>query len=1048
MFARYIYQHPRYFVLIALCILIVGVNSFRSIPRQEDPTLVNMMGVITTFFPGASPERVEALVSHPLEDELRKIKEIEELSSTSSSGVSQVKIRLDETLDDIAMEQAWSEVRDAMGDASRHFPEGVRQPSFENDRMTSFTAIVALSSSGAEDMPLSLLHRLAQDFADRARNLPNTRLVELFGEPLEEIRVEINESALISRRLSLQQVSGALRAADVKVASGRAVGAGTDLLIELNGELDSMERIRQVIVNTSSDGSATRISDLGRVYKSAITPPPAMAIAQGRSAILVGAIMEDGRQVDAWSKSFEQLLDDYRLEGPKGLQLELTFDQARYAQARMMDVSKNLSMGIVLVILVLLVTLGWRAAVVVAVVLPLCGLVSITVMERVGLGLDQMSVAGLIVAIGLLVDGSIVMTDEIRKRLLRGHAAVDAIRESVNRLRAPLIASALTTILTFLPMAIMPGPGGDFLGAMAGAVITMLVVSTLLALVITPVLAVWLLPRSKQQAAHWYSGGLDSGKTGQRLISALDWSLRHPIASIALALVLPVSGILAFPTLTTQFFPGTDRDQMYIQVKLADGRSIYETKALVRVLDNKLRAEPLIRRVDWTIGESAPAFFYNMFRFKNGISSWAEALVLTRDENQTDDLIRRLQGELDREFPQARIIVRGIDQSPPVVAPLEVEIHGPNLETLRQLGEQFRRRMDRIPDVTHTTTQLVGGAPKLVFELEEQKLRLAHLQLRDTAAALNSSLSGQVGGEVLEGSERLPVRVRLREEDWGTSERIADIRVPVLQQGTLPQGLIAGIPLNALGQPRLVPASSPISRFNGSRINTIQGYITRGVLPLEVLKLLQEDLRQNPIPLPPGYTLVWGGDSDARADMVSDLVAPLGLIIAALLATIVMTFNSWRLSGVTLLVCICSLGASLLSLAVFEYPFGILGLTGVMGSIGVSINAAIIIMTGLQAHPGAAQGGHIAIRSVVMDSSRHIISTTLTTFGGFLPLILEGSEYWPPFAMAIAGGVLLSTIVSLFLVPPMFSLLYRNRPEPGRHRSGGKLELQAEGDSQ
>jgi len=202
----------------------------------------------------------------------------------------------------------------------------------------------------------------------------------------------------------------------------------------------------------------------------------------------------------------------------------------------------------------------------------------------------------------------------------------------------------------------------------------------------------------------------------------------------------------------------------------------------------------------------------------------------------------------------------------------------------------------------------------------------------------------------------------------------------------------------------------------------VQAHITRGVLPQEALKVLQQDLEENPIALPDGYSFNYGGDTDERAKVVAKIMAPMGLILSALLATIMMTFDSWRMSAIALLVCICSLGLSLLSLALFRYPFGIQALIGVIGSIGVTINAAIIIITALQAHEGASRGALYPIRSVVMDSSRHIVSTTVTTFGGFLPLILAGSQFWPPFAMAIAGGVLLSTIISFFLVPPMFLL--------------------------
>ncbi|MGB1141646.1 MAG: efflux RND transporter permease subunit, partial [Halioglobus sp.] len=574
-------------------------------------------------------------------------------------------------------------------------------------------------------------------------------------------------------------------------------------------------------------------------------------------------------------------------------------------------------------------------------------------------------------------------------------------------------------------MALMPGPSGNFLGNLAWAVIVMLVSSTLMAIAITPVLAAWLLPRGSADETPWYSGGIDSGRSGKLLARSLDWSLQNPWGAVCLALALPLSGYLVFPTLSAQFFPGTDRDQLYIQVKLPNGRSIYDTQALVNEIDKRLAEEPLVRRTDWTLGESAPAFFYNMYRFQRATPSWGEALVMTTDEKLTDGLIRRLQTEFNRDFPQARIVVRGMDESPPVMAPLEVEIHGPNLDVLRDIGDAYRQRMESMPHVTHTTVTLAGGAPKLLFEVDEEKLRLAQMQSADAAAALNDSLRGITGGEILEGSERLPVRVRLPEDTWGTLEQVADIRLPLPGASYGEFDKLQSIPLNAVATPRLVPSRSPISRNDGERVNTVSAFIERGVLPLEVLKALQQSLEKDPIPLPVGYTLVYGGDADARAETVGHIMAPMGLILSAMLATILITFNSWRLSGVAVLVCICSFGLSLLSLAIFQYPFGIMAFTGTIGSIGVSINAAIIIMTGLQKSPAANRGDLVAVRNVVMDSSRHIVSTTATTVGGFLPLILEGSEFWPPFAMAIAGGVLLSTIVSFFLVPPLYTLVHR-----------------------
>lgn len=1026
MLARLLYTHSRYLWLMVLVTIMVGSASLNSLGRQEDPTITNYVGTITTFFPGAEPTRVEALVSRPLEEELRAIAEVDEVRSTSSTGVSFVVVELYDTLGGDAIERAWSEVRDAVNDASKAFPSGTLEPSFDNDRATAPARIVALTAAPGYDVSLPLLSRVADDFADRARNFPGAKTVEVYGEATEEIRVDINEQALLARGISIDEVTRALRGADPRQASGRASGSRNDLLIEIAGEFDSVDRVASVIVRAGALGASVTVGDLARVYRARQTPPQAMALTQGQPGILIGIAMNEGLQVDKWSRSFDQFLEDYRGRAPAGISISTSYDQSGYTRTRLTEVMTNLAIGVTLVLLVLLFTLGIRAAAVVAVVLPLCTLLSLLCMYVIDLPIHQMSVTGLVVALGLLVDGSIVMTDEVRKRLLDGAAPLDAIGAAVSRMRVPLLSSTATTILAFLPMVLLPGPAGDFLGSIAKAVVIMLSASLILALVITPVLAARLLPGGLVKTGHWWETGIASGAMGQALTRALKWAVRYPAGSVALALALPLAGFLSFPTLTAQFFPGTDRDQMVLQVTLPPGRSIYDTQRLVGELDARLRRESLIRHIDWTLGESPPQFYYNLIRTREGLPGFAQAMVLTKDENQTDDLIRRLQRELDEAFPEARIVVLGIDQGPPVAAPLEVEIFGENLEMLRDLGEEFRLRIERVRDITHSNTSLVAGAPKLVFELDEQRVRMAGLDLASVADSLDGALRGRIGGEILEGTQRLPVRARLSEADWSDPEQIASIRLP-LPTSDGDQRTLQSISLSTLGDFELRPANSPITRKNGSRVNTVQGFVTRGVLTEEALKELQGILALDPVAMPAGYRYQFGGTSDARASVVEKIIAPMGMVVAALITTIVLTFNSWRLSAVAFTVFVLSMGLSLLCLAVFRYPFGVQALIGVIGSIGVSINAAIIILTALQLDRGAMNGDTDAVVNVIMDSSRHIVSTTITTFGGFLPLILEGSQFWPPFAMAIAGGVLLSTVVSFFYIPPMFLLVYRRR---------------------
>ena len=1028
MIAEKLYDNRRYLTLVLVVIIAVSLNAFQQLGRQEDPTMPNFVATVTTVFPGATPDRVEALVTRPIEEELRQISEIQDITSVSNAGISFINLRLTDFLDDAEMEVTWGEIRDALAAASLLFPEGAHEPIFDDDRLLSYTTIVAISSQ-QEGLPAGITSRAAHNFADFARNFPGTRLAHVYGDADEEVLVSVNQSELLSRGLTLGDVMNAIRTADPKRPAGQTQGTGNNLLIELHSQFDHAADLGQLVIQTSRDGSVTRLTDIATLTKQPKAPASAIVLTEGKRGILVGVAAQPNLQFDRWSHDFAQAIKAYAATRGDGLDFEITYDQGEYVTDRLMSVLVNLIVGVGLVITVLFITLGWRAALVVSLILPLCALTSLTIMQLIGMPLHQMSVTGLIVALGLLVDGSIVMTDELRKRLQAGSSRRLAIKESVHRLRVPLLASTGTTVLTFLPLALLPGPGGSFMGSIATAVIIMLLTSLVLALAITPVLAAKLLPDGDRTG--FLNQGLTIPAMSERLAQAVDFTLRAPRAAIFASLMLPLVGILAFPTLTAQFFPGTDRDQLYIQVKLADGRSIDETVAVAQAMDESVRQFSEVRRIDWMVGESAPPFYYNMYRKMDGVSTWAEALVLTRDPKQTDQVIRDLQIKLDREFPQARTVVRGIDQGPPVSAPLEIEIFGSNLDTLRELGNLYRERMAKIPAVTHTNASILGAPPKLELSVDETALKTAGFDVASLAASVGTSLSGAIGAEILEGTQRLPIRVRLDRLAHSGSDALSRLQTPVM--GGQPGSDYIALP--SITDIHLVPSYSAISRKNGERINTVQAFLVRGVLPEEALKQLQQDLQDNPIALPPGYSIQFGGDADERAAVVNYIVAPLGLILSALLATMLLTFNSWRLTAVGLLVCFCSMTLSLLAIELFRYPFGLQALIGVIGSVGVSINAAIIIITALQLDPEAREGNPVAMRAVVMDSSRHIVSTTITTFGGFLPLILEGGQFWPPFAMAIAGGVLLSTLISFFLVPPAFLLITRST-----HKIGASVE--------
>lgn len=1023
------FERPRLVVLTILVIVAAGLSAFLSIGRQEDPAITNLFANITTVYPGADPERVEALVTEPLERGLREIAEITEINSTSATGISIVSVELRDTIDVADIDSAWSEIRDVLGDVSSRFPRDVQPPAFDNDITGAFASISVLVPGG-DGAPPAVLGRYAQRLADVIRAVPGTRMVEVIGQPREEILVTVDPVALTALGMTVDQLAGAIQSADAKVRAGRVRNSEADFLIEVQGEFSSLERLGNVPVRSAADGSVTRLADIAQLSKGQREPRSAMVLSDGRPAVMVGARVTDGIQVDAWTRRLEARLDSFASELPASLVHQRIFDQSRYTSERLGTVANNMLIGVGLVVLVLLLTLGLRAAAIVALVLPLVGLATIATLNFMGLSIQQMSVTGLIVALGLLVDAAIVMTDDIGQQIEAGTPRGQAAALATRKLGAPLLASTVTTALAFMPMVLLPGAPGDFVGSIAISVIVMLFWSLLIAMTLTPALAGWFLPR-RTNSTSWLSTGIRAPMLTRWFSATLRWAMHHPVNAVLYALVLPVAGFLSMSTLVPQFFPGVDRDQFHIEVQMPPGTAIERTARVVEGMDQAIRQAGGIVGMNWVIGRNAPAFYYNMQTIRDNAPGFAHALITTASVAETARLVPLLQERLGQLFPQAQVLVRDLVQGPPVAAPVELRLVSSDLALLRDAGESLRQIVAQVPAVTVARTSLDGGAPKLSFQVDENNANRAGLSLVAIARQLEAGLEGAQAGSLIEATEELPVRVRVSNAQRADLDFIRNFSL--LAPGGLTVGSadsddgLRAVPLSALAQTELLPAQSAIRRRNAERVNTVQGFIQYGVLPQAALAAVVAAIEQSGYQLPAGVRLELGGDADARADTINNLMAPLGLIVTLSIGTVVMVFNSFRLAAVTLLVAGLSAGLSILALAIFQYPFGITAVIGVIGSIGVSINAAIIILSALQADAPASAGDKDNMVAVVVRSGRHIVSTTITTFGGFLPLILDGGGFWPPFAMSVAGGVLLSTIVSFYFTPPMFAMLYAGR---------------------
>lgn len=1025
------FRNRRLLQLVLALIVVGGVSSYTVLPRTEDPRLTKRNSLITTAFPGANAQQVESLVTEKLERRLQEIEEVNKLNSTSRAGISVVTIELFEEIPEAEVDEIWSRIRDKVSDVSAELPPGASEPEFnETDtEVDAYTVIAAFAwqrSPGDSNrfhdvyesgVGYATMRRLAETLADRLRGVAGTKQVKLFGAPDEEIVVKVSPARLADLGMTAADVSRRIAQSDSKSPAGLLRGESNDLLLEVEGELDSLDRVRNVPVVSGADGRVVRVADLGSVEKTVADPPSQLAIVNGKPAVFVAARMEDGQRIDGWAALVRKEIGDFRTLTPSGIELDLVFDQSAYVENRLAGLELNLIAAVFLVVGVVWFTMGWRSALLVGTALPISALIALTGMNFLGLPIHQMSVTGLIVALGLLIDNAIVMVDEVRQRLDDGAAPVDAVGDSVRHLAVPLLGSTLTSVFAFLPIVLLPGGGGEFVGPIAISVIIALLGSLAAALTIVPALTgMFAGARGSDGSYSCWRDGFSDAELGGRYRALLDKAFARPGLTIAIAAAAPITGYLLQPTLQEQFFPPADRDQFQIQMRLPQQASLEQT------LEYALRARDLLierEQVDdvhWVVGGNAPKFYYNMLGGDEGSPFYAQALVDLRDNDGYFSLIRSVQEELDAAFPGAQMLALQLEQGPPFEAPIEMHLIGPDLDVLREQGERIRAVLTQTPGVTHTLTTLRDGRPKLRLNVDDEALRLAGLDNLTAAAQLRAALDGETGGSLLEATEELPVRVRIDDAERRSLAETASL--DLMSPG-------GRTPLESIGEIELTPELASIPHKDGERVNTIRGYIQSGLLPAVALADFQQRLDESGAPLPSGYRILLGGEAEQRNDAVGDLLANVSLLVVLMVSTLVLSFNSFRMAGVIAGVAMLSMGFSFIMLWIFQYPFGFVAIVGSMGLIGVAVNDSIVVLAALREDDGVMRGDGDATVAVVLRSTRHVVTTTATTMIGFTPLLFNGGDFWPPLAIALGAGVVGATVLALFFVPSALLLLNR-----------------------
>ena len=1011
-------NHARFSGLLIVAMLIGGLAIFASQPRQEDPEITLRSAQIVTSFPGLSPERIEQLITRPIEDKVKELSEIDKIKSVSMTGLSIVTPEVHARYND--MDPIWADLRNKMDDLRGSLPEGAQGPTVNDDY--GRVAVVTLALTGA-DYSMAELHEVAKDIKDSLSNLPLVARVDLYGVQEERIWLEFDSHFMAQFKLTPTTIVQALNAQNIVLPGGTVNAAGQTVVIEPSGDLRSVDEIRNLAIETEN-GELVYLRDLATVRRGYIDPPKAPAFYNNQPAIVLGVSMVAASNVVELGKQVKDRLSILNAKLPVGMQLDIAIFQPDLVQASVNNATNNLLQTMAVVLVVVMLFLGWRTGLIVGAMVPLTMMATLIGMSVWGIELHRVSIAAIIVALGLLVDNGVVIAEDIRQRMDNGMARLEAALATPKTLAIPLLTSSLTTVVAFLPLVLIDDSSGEFLRSLGQVLAIALLASWVLAITVTPAFCYWFLPAPTSSNNH--SGATQAGNNVkadnysapayQLYRKLLVTILKGRLVFIILMIALLFASGQVFQFIKQRSLGPSERNQFTVYLDLPAEAHISETliasHSLAAYLNNK-GENPEVTDILSYVGSGGPRFFLALSP-NDAQPNKAFFVVNTQTSDQIAAVMARVEVFLKRNLPQANGRTDILFLGSAALGTVEIRVSGPNTDILRALGDQVKEAFYSVQGTAAIRSDWENPVFKLIVDIDQERARRAGVTSEDIARALSASFDGQQITSYREGDKVIPVTIRAQSKDRGNLDRLRTTEI--LSSSGAP------VPLLQIADFKGVVESSRIRRHNQQRALTIAGKHPR-LTALELYSSMQSSL--NTIELPRGYTLELEGEIKGSQESNSKLFnfAPHALFLIVLL--LVLQFNSFRRPAIILLtIPLIIIGANI-GLAAFNAFFDFTAMLGLFSLAGIIINNGIVMIDRIDQSRDEGLAVDDAITTAALARARPIIMTTITTIVGLLPLALFGGEFWYGMAIVIMCGLGVGTILTLGFVPALYSLMFR-----------------------
>ncbi len=1013
-------KYNRVSILALVVVVILGFIEYGNLSRDSMPPFVVRTATIITQFPGASPERVESLVTQKIEKALQEIPEVKTLSSQSRTGVSQIGMTLQDDVPESELQAIWDLARRKIENIKGDFPDGIIGPNLNDEDIgVVFGVSVGLEGDGFD---YDELKEYADDLRDDLIALDDAAKVIIGGEVNEKIYVDYDEAKLASIGLSSYQLQSIISGSNIIIPSGEVNLGEERVILEASGNFESVDAIKNLLIPVGMKGETIPLGDITNIRRGYESPKKEIVRINGNPALTLHVSLKNGANIIDLGKDTDKLITYYnKNQLPLGIRASRTASQDIYVESKIDVFVGNLIQSIIIVLFVILLVLGWRAGVIIASMVPGTMVLTFWLMGLFDVGLNQVTLASLIMALGLLVDNGIVMVESLLEKLQEGQSKFEAGVNSAKEFMVPLLISTLTTSAAFLAFYLAVGTMGEIMGNIFLVITMALLSSWFFAFTIIPLVGTNLLKVKKDIEHTTIFDKLRSGYNG-----FLDKSLARPVFTLSIIVVLFAVSMIGFTQVPSIFMPPSDRNLVIVDLSFPPGTHIEVTDRNVALIERFIKdsLQTFENRkegiVDWSsyIGKGPESYDLGYFPGEPN-SSYAHMLINTTSDVANDLIIGKLREFTDQNIFDADIKIDRLVGAGGAEAPIEIRLSGREPDELFQLADRVKTKLFKTPGTINVTDDWGARTKKVYVNINDNQLAQSGLTNQDVALSLLTSLSGFDVGDFREEDKNIPIVMRETNSEEINYTDIENLTVFSQVTGS-------SNPLVQVAEIEVPWQYSKILRRNLKRSMSIQCGVKEGYLSSEIMETLRPFMAEESVNWKNSYTFEFGGDAEGSNDAMGAIALNLPLSFFIIVLLLVIQFNSFRKASIifmTIPLVLVGVTAGLLGTGSF---FSFTAFLGIISLAGIVINDSIVLVDKIGTELESGKTLIESIKQSANDRFSPILLTTLTTSCGMIPLWTGGGALWSPMAISMIFGLLFATIVLLIFVPVIFKLLFRN----------------------